>query len=478
MSFLPAMLCSDSYEFMEPSNDARYDADIMQDVAFDAAHGRHGAGDGRGVCRARFRPRAPMTALTSWLQALWPEAQQPASRARRSSGDARARARSVAARSRDSRPAGKAAARQPEFVQTPAEYLRESTFAGSPRRARSSPRNTAPRSTRIEREFGVRRQVLLAIWGRETDFGRYKLPHDAHARAGDAGLYRPPQGYVPQRIPARAEDAAGRRARVPSMRSSWGGAMGLTQFLPSEFYKYARRFRWRRPRRHLEFGSGCAGLGGQAACRQGLAARQALGLSRCARRRRSIAPSPSPSHVMPIGEWLKRGYVPAYGRKLDGARAAERGVAAAAGGHLWPGVPDAEELLRHQGLQFLRSLCAVRRPSQRPHPRRAAVRDAVEQERAAAHRRRSRRCSGRSTARGLYSDKIDGKAGMLTRAALGAYQKANRSEARLLADATTAPPYGRRESRKNENGRHSGRPSSCWFEVAQSQTRTRRRTQP
>jgi peptidoglycan hydrolase-like protein with peptidoglycan-binding domain len=29
------------------------------------------------------------------------------------------------------------------------------------------------------------------------------------------------------------------------------------------------------------------------------------------------------------------------------------------------------------------------------------------------------------TARGLYKDKIDGKAGMLTRAALGAYQKAH-----------------------------------------------------
>jgi peptidoglycan hydrolase-like protein with peptidoglycan-binding domain len=29
------------------------------------------------------------------------------------------------------------------------------------------------------------------------------------------------------------------------------------------------------------------------------------------------------------------------------------------------------------------------------------------------------------TARGLYEDKIDGKAGMKTRAALGAYQKAN-----------------------------------------------------
>jgi peptidoglycan hydrolase-like protein with peptidoglycan-binding domain len=29
------------------------------------------------------------------------------------------------------------------------------------------------------------------------------------------------------------------------------------------------------------------------------------------------------------------------------------------------------------------------------------------------------------TRRGLYQDKIDGKAGMLTRAALGAYQKKN-----------------------------------------------------
>ena len=38
---------------------------------------------------------------------------------------------------------------------------------------------------------------------------------------------------------------------------------------------------------------------------------------------------------------------------------------------------------------------------------------------------RWRRCSNGLTALGLYRDKIDGKAGMLTRAALGAYQKKN-----------------------------------------------------
>ena len=39
---------------------------------------------------------------------------------------------------------------------------------------------------------------------------------------------------------------------------------------------------------------------------------------------------------------------------------------------------------------------------------------------------------------GLYKDKIDGKAGMQTRAALGAYQKSGRAEGRLLAERSGA----------------------------------------
>ena len=31
----------------------------------------------------------------------------------------------------------------------------------------------------IEKEFGVPGNVVLAIWARETDYGSYKLPHDA-----------------------------------------------------------------------------------------------------------------------------------------------------------------------------------------------------------------------------------------------------------------------------------------------------------
>src|SRR5580698_10490239 len=58
-------------------------------------------------------------------------------------------------------------------------------------------------------------------------------------------------------------------------------------------------------------------------------------------------------------------------------RTGPAGVAAAARGHLRPGVSDHEELFRDQGIQFFGSLCAVRRTSQRPHAESAAVRSAV-----------------------------------------------------------------------------------------------------
>ena len=57
------------------------------------------------------------------------------------------------------------------------------------------------------------------------------------------------------------------------------------------------------------------------------------------------------------------------------------------------------------------------------------------------------------TRRGFYADKIDGKAGMLTRAALGAYQKANGAAARLLADRKPCSTTCRRSENKNPAAR-------------------------
>src|SRR5450759_5432466 len=68
---------------------------------------------------------------------------------------------------------------QPEFVQTPAQYLREPTFARLAAQGKKLAAQYHDTLARIEKEFGVPGNVVLAIWGRETDYGGEKQPHDA-----------------------------------------------------------------------------------------------------------------------------------------------------------------------------------------------------------------------------------------------------------------------------------------------------------
>ena len=68
---------------------------------------------------------------------------------------------------------------QPEFVQTPAQYLREASFQRLAARGQQLAKQYHDTLARIGREFGVPGNVVLAIWARETDYGGYKLPHDA-----------------------------------------------------------------------------------------------------------------------------------------------------------------------------------------------------------------------------------------------------------------------------------------------------------
>src|SRR5262249_3385313 len=95
--------------------------------------------------------------------------------------------------------------------------------------------------SRIEREIGVPGNVVLAIWGRETDFGGYKLPLDAiRTLATQAYTGKRKDFFLNEFLHAlkMLQDGVPRA----DIRSSWGGALGLTQFLPSEFYKYAVDF--------------------------------------------------------------------------------------------------------------------------------------------------------------------------------------------------------------------------------------------
>jgi lytic murein transglycosylase len=128
---------------------------------------------------------------------------------------------------------------QAEFTRTPAEYLNTAQLAHLAEQGKTLLARHAAALTRIEQEIGVQRQVVLAIWGRETAFGAHRSQHYAvKVLAAQAYLGRRKEMFRNELLAALKllED----KILTPeTMRSSWAGAMGLTQFMPSEYYTLA-----------------------------------------------------------------------------------------------------------------------------------------------------------------------------------------------------------------------------------------------
>ncbi len=91
----------------------------------------------------------------------------------------------------------------------------------------------------IEARYGVPRGILVAIWARESSFGRAAIPHPAiRTLATHAFMSRRKDFFRPELIAALRIVEAG-DITPAAMKSSWAGALGQPQFLPSYYLKYA-----------------------------------------------------------------------------------------------------------------------------------------------------------------------------------------------------------------------------------------------
>ena len=95
-------------------------------------------------------------------------------------------------------------------------------------------------SARVEQQFGVPTELIVAIWGLETDFGTGdmgKLPV-VRALATMAHDCRRTELFQRELI-AALQDRAARRPDAADMLGAYAGELGQTQFLPSSYIKYA-----------------------------------------------------------------------------------------------------------------------------------------------------------------------------------------------------------------------------------------------
>ena len=176
-----------------------------------------------------------------WLEALWPEAE--------AMGISRATFESAFDGVEPDRslpdlapPKGGESRGQAEFIKSPGAYISESQIQTLAKAGRERAEAWKSDLDKIEKHYGVPREIILGIWGRETVYGTHKLPHYAiEVLATQAYLGRRKDYFKNELLWALKMIEDG-HARISEMKSSWGGAMGLTQMLPTNFRDFAEDF--------------------------------------------------------------------------------------------------------------------------------------------------------------------------------------------------------------------------------------------
>lgn len=361
-------------------------------------------------------------AFTQWLESLWPAAQTTG--VSRRTFDVATRGLEPDLTLPDLDLPGRIPPGQPEFVQSPGDYVSEANINRLADQARKLATQYNSQLDAIERSFGVPRNVLLAIWGRETAFGTYKLPYNAvRVLATQAYIGKRKEKFREEFLLALKILEEG-HIKLADMKSSWAGAMGLTQFLPSEFYKYAvdfdgdgKRDIWNSVPDALAAAAGqLKAKGWQTGQRWAYEVRAP---------QNADCSTGVPEITRPIRDWIAMGFAPAYNRRLGPQELSLQASLLQPEGIYGPAFLTLKNyyVIKEYNFSDLYVLFVGHLSD--------VISDPKPFETAWAKIPLMKTVDVESmqkvlTVRGIYRDKIDGKAGMQTRAALGRYQKGNR----------------------------------------------------
>ncbi len=326
-------------------------------------------------------------------------------------------------------PAGRKSRRRASrnSCETPADYLKQPAIERLAVEGRKLYAQYRGPLAAIEQEFGVPPGIVLAIFGRETDYGRVADTHDAIQVLATQAYYGKRKDKFAQefllalKILDERQDRAARHEKLLGRRHGADAisAVGLSEIC-------------RRLRAH-----GRADIWNSVPDALASAAKQLVGdgWQRGVHWAYEVHPPAGvdctigvPDNTLPIAQWLKRGFVPAYGRVISPAERAEPASLLQPAGLYGPSFLATANYFAIKQYNFSDLyVLFVGHLSDRiadPRPQTASF-ETPWGKVAQLPTADLDRMQQILTARGYYHDKIDGKAGMLTRAALGDYQKKN-----------------------------------------------------
>jgi membrane-bound lytic murein transglycosylase B len=129
--------------------------------------------------------------------------------------------------------------KQPEQVLTFSEYLDKVVTPQRKEDARRELAANRPLLDGIWRRYGVEPQIVVALWGLESDFGKITGNYSVISALATLAYDGRRSSYFRSELIAALRILDQGHIRAEAMTGSWAGAMGQCQFMPSSFLSYA-----------------------------------------------------------------------------------------------------------------------------------------------------------------------------------------------------------------------------------------------
>lgn len=131
---------------------------------------------------------------------------------------------------------------QPEFVRPIWDYVANALSPERVERGRERARSESYWLAKATKTFGVDEATLLGIWGLETDFGGFVGSNNVIQALASLAYVHFQGDYFRDELLSALMILEEGDVGLSAMRGSWAGAMGQTQFMPSNYLAYAVAF--------------------------------------------------------------------------------------------------------------------------------------------------------------------------------------------------------------------------------------------
>jgi membrane-bound lytic murein transglycosylase B len=131
---------------------------------------------------------------------------------------------------------------QAELVQTLDQYLQERLTRKIVEKAQEERKAHATLLKEVSGKYGVPAGVLIAIWGIESNFGRFSGVRPTIATLATLAYDPRRSTMFRQELFDALKILDSGDVEPSAMRGSWAGALGQPQFMPSSFLLYAQDF--------------------------------------------------------------------------------------------------------------------------------------------------------------------------------------------------------------------------------------------